>query len=109
MGQNNIRRERDQLRCMSSNIVGASFGPTGVDTHVLTNAPAGLLQPLHECTDADLIFFIICRCREEYANAPHPVTLLRTCIERPRSRCATEKSDELAPSHCLTRGSGPGV
>ena len=35
----------------------------GVDPHVLADAPAGLLQPLHESPDADLIFFIICRCQ----------------------------------------------
>jgi hypothetical protein len=96
MGQNDIRRERDQLGCMSTNVVSASFGPTSVDPHVLTDAPARLLQPLHERPDTDLIFFIIRRRWDDYANAPHLVTLLRMRIERPRSGCATEKSDELA-------------
>src|SRR5262245_31011308 len=101
MGQNDIWRERDQLSCVSENVVGASFGPTGVNPNVLTDAPAGLLQALHECIDADMIFFVIHCCREQYTNAPHPVRLLRTRCERPNCR-TTNKCDELSPSHSIT-------
>src|SRR5262249_13928038 len=42
------------------------------------------------------------------ANAPHPISLLRTGSDRNCGRTA-EQPDELAPSHCLPRGSGQGI
>jgi hypothetical protein len=38
----------------------------------------------------------------EHADAPHPLALLRARRERPRSRRAAEKRDELAAS-CMSR------
>ena len=34
---------------------------------------------------------------------------LCACSQRPNDRCAAENCDELAPSHCLPRGSGRGM
>src|SRR6266849_3362274 len=39
----------------------------------------------------------------------HPSGLLRTRRERPRCRRPAEYRNELAPSHCLPRGSGQGI
>jgi hypothetical protein len=58
-----------------------------------------LLKPLQECTDADLKFRIVCGYRQEYADAPHAVALLRSRGERPASNWPAEQRDELAPSH----------
>ena len=43
---------------------------------------------------------------KNHAYAPHPLWLLRPCCERRRDRRTAKKRDELAPSHCLPRGSG---
>jgi hypothetical protein len=40
--------------------------------------------------------------RHQYADAPHVVGLLRVSRERPRSRRAAEKRDELAPLHAAS-------
>src|SRR5262249_17778998 len=57
-----------------------------------------------------LIFRIARSCACEYADAPYAVALLRAHRERPRGCYATGKrNDELAPSHCLPRGSALGI
>src|SRR5262249_43048140 len=57
-----------------------------------------------------LIFRIARSCACEYADAPYAVTLLRADRERPRGCYATGKrNNELAPSHCLPRGSALGI
>ena len=53
-GQNDIRRERDQFRRVSANVVGIGRGPTSVDPHIATVGPAQLLQALQERRDAGL-------------------------------------------------------
>src|SRR5262249_30300546 len=40
------------------------------------------------------------------ANSPHSFALLREHNERPASRRTNNQCDELAPPHCLPRGSG---
>jgi hypothetical protein len=55
-----------------------------------------LLQALMKCPDAGLIFRIVRRCRQEHADAPHALALLRACHERPRCRRAADQFDELA-------------
>src|SRR4029077_19992621 len=42
---------------------------------------------------------IVRNCRQEHADAPHPLGLLRPCRYRPCHRRATEQRDELAPLH----------
>jgi hypothetical protein len=42
----------------------------------------------------------------DYANAPHPLGLLRARHERPRSRRAANKLDELTPLHVLPQAQG---
>src|SRR5262249_32965171 len=57
--------------------------------------PAMIGEPAHECLE-----FALGRwCGTEEPDAPHPFALLRACRERPRSRCASEQRDELAPFH----------
>jgi hypothetical protein len=48
--------------------------------------------------------------RLEYADAPHPLCLLRSCRKRPCHRAA-KSSDEIAPSkaHLSLTGSGSAI
>ena len=75
MGQDDVRRERDQFRRVSANFGGIGRGPAGVDPHVAADAPAQERQPLLERPDAGLIFRIVRGCGQEYADAPHPLGL----------------------------------
>src|SRR5262249_34375156 len=101
MGEDDVRRDRDQFRCVSANLGGIGRGPPSVDLHVAADGPAQLPQRLQERPDAGLIFRIVRGCGQEYADAPHPLALLRPCPERPHSSAA-EKRYERAPSHSIT-------
>ena len=101
-GQDDVGRERGQFRRLSANFGGIGRGPAGVDLQVAADAPAQLPQALQECPDAGLPCRIVRSCGYEYADAPHPLALLRTRGERP-CRHAAKKRDELAPSHCPPR------
>jgi hypothetical protein len=43
----------------------------------------------------------------QHADPPHALALLRTQIERPRQRRATEQRDERTPIHDLSRAREP--
>src|SRR5262249_36180571 len=45
----------------------------------------------------------------KHANSPHSFALLRERNERPASCRTNNQCDELAPPHCLLRGSGQGI
>ena len=75
-GQNDVRRERDQFRRVSANVVGIACGPAVVDPHVAAVGPAQLLQPLQERRDAGLRFRIVRGCE-----------LISTPMRRIRSGC----------------------
>jgi hypothetical protein len=100
--QNDVRRECDQFHGVSATAYGIVRAPAVVDPHVAASGPAQLLQSLQERRDAGLPFRIVRRCIYEHADVPHPAGLLRAHSERPRSRRAGEKGDELAPVHSIT-------
>jgi len=56
-----------------------------------------------------LHFRIVLGQAEETADQSNGIAWLRTCRERPSDRSTAKKLDELAPSHCLPRGSGQGT
>jgi hypothetical protein len=65
------------------------------------------LHALLERSDVGLRFRILGRCVHEDANAPGALALLRARRERPRSRHAADKRDELAPSHVSYHAENP--
>ena len=93
---------RDQFGCVSAQIVGIACGPADVDPHVAAVGPAQLLQSLQERCNTGLALRVVRCLAHKYANAPHPLGLLRPRRERPRRRRAAEKRDELAPPHSIT-------
>ncbi len=86
----------------SANFGGTGSGPAGVDPHVAADGPAQLLKPLQECPDASLKFRIVRGYGQKYADAPHPLGLLRARRERPRCRGAANERDERAAVHSMT-------
>src|SRR5262245_29035396 len=72
-----------------------------------------LLPSVHprtpECCEARPRIRITLREAHQHADQPHPARLLRARRERPRSRNATDKRDELAPPHRRLRGSRQGI
>jgi hypothetical protein len=57
-----------------------------------------VLQPLFERGNAGLPLRIALGKRQQHADPPHALALLRACRERPhRRRRAADERDELAP------------
>src|SRR5262249_47501124 len=100
--QNDVRRESNQFRCVSTSPIGITGAPAGVDPHVAAINPAQFLQPLQECREASLALRIVCRQAHEHADAPHALPLLRARRGRPSCSRAAEERDELAPLHSIT-------
>ena len=100
MGQDDVRRERDQFRRVSANV--GRHWPSAQRVSIRTLRPTvqpNCCQRLQERRDAGLTFRIVRGCGQEHADAPHPLGLLRARRKRPRGRRAAEKRDELAPFH----------
>src|SRR5215470_4260669 len=76
--------------------------PASVDPQIAAVHLAQFLQLLDERSALRPSFRIALRPAHQYADAPHPLTLLRARRERPCCRCAAEQRDELAASHSIT-------
>jgi len=89
-GQDDVRRERKQLRRVLANALGIARPPARVDAHVAGDGPARLPQPLHEHAHARLSFRVVRGRGHEHADAPRPA-LLRARRVRVRGCCAAEQ------------------
>jgi hypothetical protein len=79
--------------------ISVASEPAIVNLDLAALGPTQLPERLPKRGNAGLSFRIAFRKIHQHANAPHPLALLRPRRERP-SRCrASEKRDELAPSH----------
>ena len=58
-GEDHIGTERDHLTSKAANTAGVAGGPARIDPQIAADAPAELLQPLHERTMAHRCFRII--------------------------------------------------
>jgi len=80
-----IRRRTDQLSCKGFPAVGIAGGPTILDLNVAAVVPSESAQRIEKRSDASLSLSIGLRVgRQEHANAPHFLALLRAHRERPR-------------------------
>src|SRR5262245_12954672 len=102
-GEDDIRRERNELGCMFSCDIDFAVAPAIVDADILPIRPTELLHGLDESPYSVLRFRVVYGPRCEHADAPNSLRLLRRCRQRPYRRCAAEQRDELAPSdHSIT-------
>src|SRR5262245_55888119 len=96
-GKNDVRRERDQFGSIFADPHRVARGPTDVDLQVATLAPTELLKSLAKCCQSAQRLLVIVSPRQQHADPPHALGLLRARRERPRHRRAAEQRDELAP------------
>ena len=68
--------------------IGVTAGPTNVHPHVAAIGPAQVRKRLRELGEASLRQGIVFVVRNEHANAPYAVALLRPRHERPCRRAA---------------------
>ena len=102
MGQDDVRRERDQFRRVPANLGGIGRGPAGVDPHVAADGPAQLRQPLQERPDAGLKFRIVRGLRASARRCAASARLLRARAQAatppPRRRDSAMNSRRLIRS-----------
>src|SRR5262245_46420070 len=75
--------------------------PASIDPQIAAVHPAQFLQLLDERSALRPSFRIALRPAHQYADAPHPLTLLRARRQRPGD-CTAEQRDERAPPHSIT-------
>jgi hypothetical protein len=97
-----FRFERSEFLRASPHAVEVVLAPAILGAKIATFRPSELLEAVAQRREAVLRFRIILGCRHQHADAPHPLSLLRACHERPRSRRAAEQRDELAALHSIT-------
>src|SRR5205807_1125705 len=74
--QDDIRRERDQLRSVSAKAIEIAGAPAVFDPYVAADGPTQLGQPLRERCDAFQSSLIALDRAHEHADAPHALALL---------------------------------
>ena len=87
-------------------VVGIAFAPA-INASMRTLRPSAQPNCASPCNKRRVTgprVWIVRAGAREHADPSQPLALLRARCERPRSRTA-KKRDELAPSHCLPRGS----
>ena len=97
-GQDDVRPECDQFRCVSTTALGIAGTPAVVDPQIAVLGPAELLQAICERYQTGLSFRAVCGHAHEHSDTPHSLALLRARCERPPHRRAAEQRDELAAS-----------
>ena len=98
----NVGLQADQLLRERSHPTGVNAAPTKVHPHVAAIGPTQDRKRLRERRNGGLRLGVVFVARQEQADAPHAVALLRTRRERPCRRAAEER-DEVAPSnHSIT-------
>ena len=83
--------------------VSVSGGPAVIKADIAIPSPTQLLPLLLEDLGLGLTFRIILCANEKHTNVFHPIGLLRSRGERPRSRSAANQGDKLAALHCPTQ------
>jgi hypothetical protein len=81
--------QRDELASLHS-ILGIGSGPVNINSHVAPG-PTQLPQLLQQRRNASLRYWTILILRDEHADTPHALVLLRARRERPRRRRAAEE------------------
>src|SRR5262249_26008982 len=68
-GENDVRRECDQLRCIFLLKIKVILAPTNIDLDIAPLAPAQLLHMLFECRNPTLTLWIRCSSVHQHADA----------------------------------------
>jgi hypothetical protein len=97
-GEDDVRHQPDQLRCVNPREFGIAGIPTNVDAEILTFGPSQLAQSSREGRQIRLEFRLGRRRAHKHPYASHAPVLLRPRHHRPRRRAAKPR-DELSPSH----------
>ena len=108
VGQDHIRRERDQFRRLSRDSARYRRPPAVSMCRFRPTIQPNCLSPCRNAIVATCVFRIVRGGPgHEHADAPHPLPLLRARRDRPRRRRAAQQRDELAPFQFDRRAFGP--
>jgi hypothetical protein len=96
IGENHIGCQVQQFRHSDASPLVIGCTPAIVDLKIAADNPAKLLEFLPESREPALSFLVTFGELYHYANAPHPLGLLRASIERPHERHAAERRYEVS-------------
>jgi hypothetical protein len=102
MRDQHIGLQVDQLFRGRLNSACIGITPAIVNSNIAAIVPAEFLKALLKYGDARTSICIAFGNRHQHTHAANSFRLLSARRERPRSRCAAEQCDELAPLHFLT-------
>jgi hypothetical protein len=88
--ENDVRLQGNQLLGERREPIDAATKPV-VDAHIATLLPAMQAQALLKALAPCLLLGIVSTKRKENADAADRSGRLRTCVERPRKRCASKR------------------
>jgi hypothetical protein len=77
-GENNLRGELDQFRCVGATALSIACGPAVIDFNIAAQVPPQVLQPLKKGTRAMLSCGVVRSKANEHPDAPPPLTQLGT-------------------------------
>ena len=98
-----MRLQHDEFSSQGRHTRGVAAAPTIVNQEIFALGPAEFSKPCSERCYVGLCYWVAFSLRQQHADAPHLLGLLRARRERPRRRRAAEQRDELAaPFHSIT-------
>ena len=99
MREDHIGLQGHQFFCKRLKLFCPASREATVDADITALRPSAPFEPLPECREARLRFWIVFGIAHQHGDAPHAIGLLRARTERPHGRRTTEKLDEFAPLH----------
>ena len=98
IGDQHVRCQADQFHKDGACSTGIRAGKANINADIAALVPTQLLQFLPQRHDLSLCRRIGLGIPHEDADAPHPLSLLRPCRERPSCCRAAEQPDKVAAS-----------
>src|SRR4029078_1828062 len=98
-GEDNVRRKCRKLCCVPLKKGWLARGPSIVDLHIPSVDPTQRLQSFSKRLGARNRDWVIDSQIHQGADAPRPLTLLRTHREGPYRCCTAKQCDKLASPH----------
>jgi hypothetical protein len=99
---NEVGLELQEIYSIGPHQIHIIHGPTFVELNVAAPRPPKPCKLFAKSLNASLNFHVSWRVRHQNPDPAHPLALLCARRERPRSRRAAEKRDELASFHSIS-------
>src|SRR5262249_35144852 len=101
LSNDEISSQLNKWCCQGLQTAHIALGPAIINPNTLPLGPSQALEFRCECCELSVCLRVGFTNKHQYADAAHPLALLRARRQRPRRRAADER-DELATLHSIT-------